>query len=192
EISKEEYKKITGKDWKKKGNPVISKIEIAKYYIEQAIQSLPSHAEFSVVLLSSSPRFFQNRLVRASSSNKKKALQFLKKARPKLDQNLHGLLKKLMKWKTLDTAYIILDGFPKGGYVDDPKAVREEITMKNLEHAIAMHFRLLLTGASEKDSKISKTARALRNKKIRQYYEDFGKWNFGSLKTLIFPLAKGD
>ncbi|MHC4952609.1 MAG: VWA domain-containing protein [Planctomycetota bacterium] len=115
-----------------------SKLDIAKWQLHRAIESLPKDAVFGIVVYSESYAVWANELSAASSRNKKKAHSFVDDLRGNGTTNIADSLDKAMELAP-DTIYLLSDGDPNRGRVSKLDALLEEILERNVRKRLVVH-----------------------------------------------------
>jgi hypothetical protein len=107
---------------------------------------LPDDAKFNLVTYSGIVRPWKKSLSKASKSNRKAALEFVKKMEPLGMTNTYGALETAFTDKSVDTIYFLSDGYPTTGKCVQPEEILAAVRRWNAERNITIHTIGLIVG----------------------------------------------
>jgi len=127
-----------------------SKIDIMRDELVAAIRALDEKALFNVILYNHQVKPWQGKLVAANSSNKNLALSFLLTERASGGTNIFDALETAFTLagigatdknyrSAVDTMFLVSDGAPSAGRVQDPGQIVEEIARINSLRKVKIH-----------------------------------------------------
>jgi len=130
-----------------------AKIDIAKWQLHRAVESLPSDAVFNIVVYSESYHVWQDGLAPAKGSSKKKAHKFIDSLVANGVTNIADSLDKAFELAGLvapgrikgggepaaDTIYLLSDGDPNRGRVTVLDQLLEDVVSRNPPGGIVIH-----------------------------------------------------
>jgi hypothetical protein len=120
----------------------ILKIELAHVVLNM----LPDDAKFNLVTYSGLVRPWKKSLAKASKSNRKAALDFVKKMEPLGMTNTYGALETAFTDKSVDTIYFLSDGYPTTGKCVQPEEILAAVRRWNAGRNVTIHTIGLIVG----------------------------------------------
>jgi hypothetical protein len=102
----------------------------AKRELAAAIETLRPNDQFTVLVFDSSVRSWQKKLVVADTTNKKKAIQFVKKQETNLQTASFDALEAALGFDA-EAIFFLTDGAPFGGKIAAPPEIVRVITLLN-------------------------------------------------------------
>jgi hypothetical protein len=135
-----------------KGN---AKIDVARWQLHRAIESLPEDAVFNLVVFSESYKTWRSTMTGATARNKAAAHLFIDALPPNGTTNICDPLdaafdlagagplavpgKKAPPGLAVDTVFLLSDGNPNRGRICDLEALLEEVVERNLRTRMVVH-----------------------------------------------------
>lgn len=116
-----------------------TKIEAAKEELANALRKYPGADLFNIVFFSSDVHAWQDELVEMNDERRSKALSYVSRQKASGTTALYDALKLAFQDKRVDTLFLLTDGSPQGGAIDDPVAIREEVQHWNSARHIRIH-----------------------------------------------------
>ncbi len=128
-----------------------SKLEVAKFELKKIIHGLKDLHYFDVIFFNNGIHPLSgNRLLPASDRTKKKAYSFINRFRPRGGTNMYGALLKAYRLNNrpglsprfrdaADTIYLLSDGLPSGGEVDDEEALLTRVGLMEFYRDITIN-----------------------------------------------------
>lgn len=145
------------------------KIDVARYELKKAIQSLPEDTKFNVIFYSHDYQIWvEDALELATPANKKKAIEFVEKLEPEGQTNIFDPTEKAFLLQDLkdpkakkdnelgafkggvDTIYLMSDGLPNRGRITDGNGICEKIKEMNRDRKIVIHTIAVGKGSDPK------------------------------------------
>jgi HEAT repeat protein len=156
--SAERKKRKLGKQGVKPGY-VGMRIEILKIELAHVVTSMLSDdAKFNLVTYSAQVQSWKKSLCKASKTNRKAALDFVKKMQPTGQTNTYGALEAAFQNKSADTIYFLSDGNPTTGKTVDHGEILTAVRRWNQGRNVTIHTIGLLVGkyGNEDQEKLKK------------------------------------
>jgi hypothetical protein len=114
------------------------RIVAAKRELVKAIEGLPEHAEFSVVVFNSTVGVWQRQLVPATRQTKQKAAAFVNAQQTGSHTASYDAIEAAFMFDT-EAIYFLSDGAPTGGKIRAPGAIVEAVTAANRARRISIY-----------------------------------------------------
>lgn len=115
------------------------RIVIAKRELVKALEGLTPETLFNIVVFSERARPWQKALVRATPDQVETAVEHVGKFLPGGATNLYESLEVAFQDPALDTLFVLSDGQPVGGKVDDPVLIRDQVRRWNAGRNVRIH-----------------------------------------------------
>ncbi|HEY1784672.1 MAG TPA: VWA domain-containing protein, partial [Pirellulales bacterium] len=106
------------------------RLAAAKRELATAIETLRPNDQFTVLVFDSNVRSWQKKLVAADSTNKKKAIQFVKKQETNMQTASFDALEAALAFDA-EAIFFLTDGAPFGGKISAPPEIVRVITQMN-------------------------------------------------------------
>lgn len=128
-----------------------TKMDVANHELKRAVKALPDDAQFNIVYFSTLVNVYSpKKLVKATSSNKKKTLAWIEHTlKPTLMTNIFDALERALELhgpkidrnydKGIDTIFFLTDGQPTHGRIRESDKMLEEIRARNRTRKIKIH-----------------------------------------------------
>ncbi|MEM6978372.1 MAG: VWA domain-containing protein [Planctomycetota bacterium] len=123
-----------------KGSGSATKLESAKAELIQAIISLDSNAEFSILIYDTVITPWRSDLQPATEMNKREAVTFVQRLTPGSRTNTHGACLAAFDYdSSLETVFVLTDGQPTEGKLKQPAAIVADVAAKNRYRHLRFH-----------------------------------------------------
>ncbi len=114
------------------------RIMAAKRELVQAINNLPPHVSFGVVVFNNSVSVWQRQLVPANEQTKRAAVSYVNSQSPHADTASYDALESALTFDT-EAIYFLSDGAPTGGKIVAPEDIITTITAINKSRRISIY-----------------------------------------------------
>jgi hypothetical protein len=114
------------------------RIEAAKRELIRAIQGLPGHAQFGVVVFNGSVSAWQRKLVPADQRSKRAAIAYIHSQAAHSNTASYDALEIALTFDT-EAIYFVSDGNPNGGKIDAPEQIIMAITTVNQARRVSIY-----------------------------------------------------
>ena len=122
------------------GGPEEVRMDVAKDELVAALTDLDADTLFNLIVFSSGVGYWQDGgIVEATPSRKDEAIEFVGRLGAGGGTNLYGALQVAFSDRDVDTIFVLSDGEPAGGKIDDPYVIREEVAAWNEHRHITIH-----------------------------------------------------
>ncbi len=115
------------------------KIDAAKQALIQVLGQCEADRNFNIVPFSTGPRPWQNELRPMDDRYRNQAIAFTRTLRAAGGTNIHDALRHAFDDPRVDTIYLLSDGQPSGGKIDDPNRLADAVATWNRERRIVIH-----------------------------------------------------
>lgn len=115
------------------------RIVIAKRELIRALKGLTPETLFNIVVFSERARPWQKELVRATPDQVEAAVAHVGKFLPGGATNIYEAIEVAFQDPALDTLFVLSDGQPAGGKVDDPVLIRDHVRRWNAGRNVRIH-----------------------------------------------------
>jgi len=116
-----------------------NRLDVAKAQLEGVLKSFPAGDLFNVIFFSSQIAPWSDALVEMSARRRAEALAFVAEQKPTGVTAIYDALAVAFEDRRIDTIYLLTDGDPKGGSVDDVEEIRAEVARWNRLRRIQIH-----------------------------------------------------
>jgi Ca-activated chloride channel family protein len=114
------------------------RIVSAKRELVRAIEGLPNHTEFAVVVFNGTVDVWQRQLAKATPASKKAAIHYVNAQDPHSNTASYDALEAAMSFDT-EAIYFLSDGAPHGGKISAPVDIVAAISTANHTRKISMY-----------------------------------------------------
>jgi len=108
-----------------------TRIEAAKEQLLTVLDKYPEGDLFNVIFFSSDAFPWQDQLAEMTKKTRKAALDYVDRQRAGGATALYDALELAFEDRRIDTIFLLTDGVPSGGKVDDPGQIRQEVKRWN-------------------------------------------------------------
>jgi hypothetical protein len=115
------------------------KIDVLKRELVKAIQKLPAEVRMNIILFSESYQPWKPQLQALTSSVRASAIDFAKGVVTSPRTNVFDTLEFALKDKQVDTIYLLSDGEPTAGRIQETDAIAREIRALNRLRGVIIH-----------------------------------------------------
>lgn len=116
-----------------------TRINIAKRELVQSLEKLDDGIHFNILFFDSAVRQWKKKLSKMSSATRKDAVGFVKKQKATGQTAIYDALEEAFKDQEIDTIYVLSDGQPMGGKLNDPELIRNKVREWNRTRHITIH-----------------------------------------------------
>ena len=116
-----------------------NRLDVAKAQLEGVLKGFPAGDLFNVIFFSSQIAPWSDALVEMSARRRAEALAFVAEQKPSGVTAIYDALAVAFEDRRIDTIYLLTDGDPKGGSVDDVEEIRAEVARWNRLRRIHIH-----------------------------------------------------
>ncbi len=115
-----------------------NRLKAAKDQLVGVLESYPDGDLFNLIFFSSDAFGWEDELVRMTDDSREEALEYVSRQRPDGATAIYDALKLAFEDRRIDTLYLLTDGDPMGGTIDNPARIRQEVAAWNE----ARHIRI--------------------------------------------------
>lgn len=109
-----------------------TRLHSAKRELIVALEELAPETEFAIMLFDTEVQSWRSELLLATEENKRKAIEFVKQIRWGDRTNTYGVLSEALQFDDqLEAVFILTDGHPTAGAIQQPKAIIRDIVRRN-------------------------------------------------------------
>jgi HEAT repeat protein len=117
----------------------IPKIDAAKRALQSVIKRCDPKLEFNLIWFQSTARSWETQLVKADKEARTRAQDFVRQMRAGGGTNVYEALEMAFKDPKVDTIYLLSDGAPSGGKINDVQELADEVRRWNRLRRIKIH-----------------------------------------------------
>lgn len=116
-----------------------TRLAAAKAQLIGALERLPDGARFSIVLFDVRADPWSEELVELDEDSRADATQWVRDCDTGGQTNVHDALRRAFDFEGITTIYLLSDGVPYGGAIDDPLLLRDAVQGWNATRRIPIH-----------------------------------------------------
>jgi len=116
-----------------------TKLDLAKDSLTQVLVNFRRETHFNVIFFQTLVQPWEKKLTPATSDNRRRALEYVRRKSPMGGTNIHGALDLAFQDESVDTIYLLSDGMPTAGRITDPDRLLDEVLSWNLVRRITIH-----------------------------------------------------
>lgn len=116
-----------------------TRLDEAKQQLRFVLEAIPKHFRFNVVPFDTSVDPILAQMLPALDKTRAEALAKLAALQPRGGTNVHGALQRAFAETEVDTIYLLSDGAPSAGLIQDPTALADEVARWNRARRIRIH-----------------------------------------------------
>ena len=116
-----------------------TRLSAAKAQLVGALKMLPDGTLFNVITFDTRSDRWKDEMVVLEDATRREATQWVKGLATRGATNVFDALDKAFALEDVDTIYLLSDGQPAGGKIDDPLLLRQEIQAWNATRRIPIH-----------------------------------------------------
>jgi hypothetical protein len=116
-----------------------TRIKIAKRELVQSLEKLADNVHFNILFFDSSVRTWKKKLSKMSAGTRKDSIAFVNKQQAAGATAIFDALEAAFRDKEIDTIYVLSDGQPMGGKLNDPELIRKKVREWNRTRHITIH-----------------------------------------------------
>ncbi len=121
------------------GGSKATRLDVAKEQMKQALEAFPRDGLFNMVFFHTSVKSWQEGLVRMNKNTRAKSLKFLERQRVAGATALYDALEAAFRNEGVDTIYLMSDGIPGGGTINNPQQIRKRVQEWNAVAHATIH-----------------------------------------------------
>lgn len=114
-----------------KGGGGGNRLNAAKKQLSGVLETYPEGDLFNLIFFSSDAFGWEDELVKMTDKAREDALAYVDRQRPDGATAIYDALKLAFEDRRIDTIYLLTDGDPMGGTIDNPQRIREEVATWN-------------------------------------------------------------
>ncbi len=130
-------------EWPTRGGtrdtPGEKRMDVARRELIRAIEALHAEAFFNMVPFAGTARSWSRELVRATPDKRAEAIQYVQRLNAGGATAIYNALEYALADPAVDTIYLLSDGEPMGGRIDDPATIREHVRRWNANRGVLIH-----------------------------------------------------
>lgn len=131
--------KGTGGRTKVEGEAPSTRLQVAKEQLMGAIEGMPNGNYFNVIFFESRVYAMEDEMVELGKASRKKAAGYIASMSPRGGTAVYDGLYKALLDEEVDAIYLLTDGDPGGGTIDDPKRIAKSIASLNSTRRIQIN-----------------------------------------------------
>ena len=116
-----------------------TRINIAKRELVQSLEKLADNVHFNILFFDSTVRTWKKKLTKMNGGARKEAIGFVRKQKATGHTAIFDALEVAFQDKDIDTIYVLSDGQPMGGKLNDPELIRQKVREWNRTRHITIH-----------------------------------------------------
>jgi len=116
-----------------------TRIHTAKQQLLDVLEKYPEGDLFNVIFFSSDAYPWQDELARMNKKTRKAALEYVSRQTADGATALYDALELAFEDRRIDTIFLLTDGQPTGGKVDDPGQIRQEVRRWNASRHVEIN-----------------------------------------------------
>lgn len=116
-----------------------TRMEAAAEQLRASLEAYPDGAWFNLVFFSSGVTPWREEMVRMDDFTRNTAVDYVGRQGPGGATAIYDALRMVFADRNVDTIFLLTDGEPQGGTVNDPLAIREAVELWNLARGIEIH-----------------------------------------------------
>ncbi|MCA8943865.1 MAG: HEAT repeat domain-containing protein, partial [Planctomycetes bacterium] len=116
-----------------------TRLDEAKRQLGNVVDAMPPDSQFNIVFFDHAVSSTFKQLTKASADARKKALKRVQATKPKGGTNVHDALAAAFADPEVDTIYLLSDGYPSAGPIEDAEALADEVARWNRTRQVRIH-----------------------------------------------------
>lgn len=116
-----------------------NRLDVAKGELGGVLKAYPAGDLFNVIFFSSEAFPWSRTLIEMSAKKRGEALAFVQAQEPRGPTAIYDALWTAFEDRRIDTIYLMTDGDPAGGTIDDPAEIRAEVARWNKLRKVRIH-----------------------------------------------------
>lgn len=121
------------------GEGTATRLKIAQAQLKLALENYADGGLFNVVFFDSSVSKWQKKMVKMTTGNREDAIKWSQRMRPRGATAIYDALEFAFGLEGLDTIYLLTDGQPSAGKINNAKRIRELVRQWNAVKHITIH-----------------------------------------------------
>jgi HEAT repeat protein len=115
------------------------RMEVAREQLLAVLQQFPDGDLFNIIFFASDAFPWEDELVPMSDKARKEALKYVERQNAGGTTAIYNALELAFQDRRIDTIFLLTDGQPAGGKVDDPDTIRADVKRWNANRHIRIH-----------------------------------------------------
>jgi HEAT repeat protein len=116
-----------------------TRMDSAKRQLVEVLRVFPTGDLFNVIFFSNDAFPWEDELVTMNKKNRKAALSYVERQRADGATAIYNALELAFEDRAIDTIYLLTDGTPSGGKVDNPEEIRAQVKSWNEHRLVRIH-----------------------------------------------------
>ena len=116
-----------------------TRMDAAKEQLRASLEKYPEGAWFNLVFFSTDVTPWKESMVRMDDFMRSAAYDYVTRRGPGGATAIYDALQQVFADRDVDTIFLLTDGEPQGGTVNDPLAIREAVQLWNLTRKVEIH-----------------------------------------------------
>lgn len=116
-----------------------SRLDEAKRQLRRVVSEIPRTTQFNVVFFSSRARQVFKVITNATEASRKSALETVEGLKAGGGTNIFEALERAFDDQDIDTVYLLSDGYPSAGKIQDASALADEVARWNRTRQVRIH-----------------------------------------------------
>lgn len=116
-----------------------TRLDEAKQQLRRVLEGIPKHYRFNVIPFETGVEAILPQMAPAVDKTRAEALTGVERLQPRGGTNVHGALQRAFQESEVDTIYLLSDGAPSAGLIQDPDALADEVARWNRARRIRIH-----------------------------------------------------
>jgi hypothetical protein len=123
-----------------------TRFQVMVQELKSVVERLPREARFNIIAFGDEAQPWAPKLQRATGGTRRKATSYLDRLRPDGQTNVIAALEQAFADESVDTIYLLSDGFPTAGRTVDFTKIQQEVGRWNLTRGVRIHTIAFLSG----------------------------------------------
>ncbi len=116
-----------------------NRLDAAKEQLVGVLEKYPAGDLFNVIFFSSDAFAWSDELVKMGKKSRKEVLGYVERQTPGGATAIYDALKLAFEDRRIDTIYLLTDGDPMGGTINEPGRIRREVARWNETRKVVIH-----------------------------------------------------
>jgi HEAT repeat protein len=116
-----------------------TRLKVAQKQLIRSLEKLPDNVHFNIWFFDSAVRRWEKKLTKMAAKKRIDSIAFVRKQKPAGATAIYDALKSAFEDPQVDTIYLLSDGQPQGGSLNDPEVIRQRVHDWNRTRHITIH-----------------------------------------------------
>lgn len=116
-----------------------NRLDMAKKQLSGVLEQYPAGDLFNVIFFSSDAFAWEDELIKMTDKTRKEALKYVGRQTPGGATAIYDALKLAFEDRRIDTIYLLTDGEPSGGTINEPERIRSEVRRWNTSRHVRIN-----------------------------------------------------